>query len=146
MNVPNSMVEDVAQDVFISVFENLKNYDESKAQFSTWIFTIAKNKALNHLRKIKIKSFFGFQNEALECDKIVIPIDKILVEYEIGEKLVTYLNQLPQKYRTCCVLYFFNELKIEQIAVIEKCSVGTVKSRLFRGKEILKEQMKGYWV
>jgi RNA polymerase sigma-70 factor (ECF subfamily) len=138
MGISSQILEDLAQDVFLSAYQHLNDYDRTKSQFSTWLFSIAKNKAFNHTRKKKIKSFFGFVNEGL--DQNFSPnlfIDQLQnnIQHEI---LYQSVNSLPEKFKVCAVLYFYNDLKLEEIAKIEKCSLGTVKSRLFRAKESLK--------
>lgn len=143
LGVSSSLIEDIAQEVFLSAYINLKSFDSQKAQFSTWLFTIAKNKAINHLRKKKIKAFFGFSNEGIEKFNSEAVVTGSLDNQQRREELMQALSLLSQDHRAACVLYFYNELPIEQIAEIENCSVGTVKSRLFRAKQILKEQLKG---
>lgn len=142
MGISSSLVEDIAQDVFLSAYVHLKSFDADQAQFSTWLFSIAKNKALNHLRKKKLKTFFGFSNEAI-ADQNQYLVSGPIEEQQRREFLLNCVSSLPQEYRSSCTLYFYNDLKIEQIAAIEKCSIGTVKSRLFRSKQILKEKLKG---
>lgn len=143
LGVNSSSIEDVAQDVFLSAYINLKTFDANKAQFSTWLFTIAKNKAINHLRKKKIKNFFGFSNETFQKFEPEQVVSGTLEEQQRRKELTQAMSSLSQEHRNVCVLYFYNDLTLEEIAEIEKCTIGTVKSRLFRAKQILKEQLKG---
>lgn len=143
LGVSSSVIEDIAQEVFLSAYINLKSFDVSKSQFSTWLFTIAKNKAINHLRKKTISTFFGFSNETIEKNTSESVVSGRLEQEQQRDLLLHAVSSLPSEYRSTCVLFFYNDLKIEQIAEIEKCSIGTVKSRLFRAKQILKLQLKG---
>lgn len=138
MGVSSQMLEDIAQDVLLSVYQHLKTYDKTKSQFSTWLFSIAKNKAFNHSRKKKIRSFFGFVNEGLDQHfSSDIQLDRLQGNTQ-QKVIIKSLNSLPEKFKICAVLYFYNDLTIAEIAEIEGCSLGTVKSRLFRAKETLR--------
>lgn len=143
MGVSSSQVEDLAQDVFLSAYVHLKSFDASQAQFSTWLFAIAKNKSINHLRRKKLKAFFGFSNEALDAKVNEDSVEGTLENEQRRRFFLGCIRQLPEEYRSTCILYFYNDLKIEQIAEVEKCTPGTIKSRLFRAKQILKEKLKG---
>jgi RNA polymerase sigma-70 factor (ECF subfamily) len=142
MGISSTNVEDIAQDVFISAFQNLSSFDHSKSQFSTWLFTIAKNKAINYSRKKQLKSFFGFNNETLDqhCSTD-LPFDQIQ-NTRLKGIIADSLHTLPNNFKTCAVLFFYSDLNLQEIAEIEKCSVGTVKSRLFRAKEAMKKNLK----
>lgn len=143
LGINSAALEDVAQEAFLSAYIHLKSFDANKSQFSTWLFTIAKNKAINHMRKKTLKSFFGFYNESIEKLIPETVVDGELEEQQRNDHILKAMSELSKDHRTVCVLYFFNELTIEQIAEIERCSLGTVKSRLFRAKQILKEHLKG---
>lgn len=138
MGISSLVIEDIAQDVFISAYINIKSYDSNKSEFSTWLFSIAKNKAINHIRRNKIKLFFGFVHQDTD---ITINAEVVMSKKQEYKLVLELVNALPSEYKTSCLLYFFNDLKIEQISVIENCSPGTIKSRLFRAKKILKNKM-----
>lgn len=138
MHIPYAQVEDLAQDIFITVFEKLDQYQPEKSQLITWIFTIARNKAVSYFRHKKIKDFFGFSNEGLSSS-VELDLTQEIQQKENQVIVTTALQKLTLQYRTVCTLYFFNNLSLEEIATIEKCSLGTVKSRLFRGKNNLKK-------
>lgn len=143
MGVSSTLVEDIAQDVFLSAYVHLKTFNADQSQFSTWLFAIAKNKAINHMRKKRLKSFFGFSNEVLDPAIGFAEVGGCLEGEERRLLLLNCISSLQSEYRSSCLLYFYNDLKIEQIAEIEKCSQGTIKSRLFRAKQLLKEKLKG---
>ena len=63
----------------------------------------------------------------------------ILEKRNLSSRVHSAINRLPEKFQTAVILSYFNELSIEEIAHIEECPVGTVKSRIFRGKQILRQ-------
>lgn len=97
---------------------------------------------MNQLRRKKIKNFFGFKNESLEQEKNVLVAFENIQNTQASSKILKAVESLPSQQRAMLGLYFFNELSMEEIATIEKCSVGTVKSRLFRAKEKLNSILK----
>lgn len=141
MGIPKDHVEDLAQDVFIAVYRNLNVFDSSKAQLSTWIFSIAKNKAINFIRLKKVKSFFGFQNESLESEKSESDLDRRLQNQDQQKLIRRALENLPAAQKSAFVLFYYSDLSLEEISVIENCSIGTVKSRLGRLKNELKTKL-----
>jgi RNA polymerase sigma-70 factor (ECF subfamily) len=109
----------------------LSGYDSSRALFSTWLFTIARNRCINlHKRSRPI----GLD----ELDSIadVRPTDPI-VSQEISQQLDRALAALPVDQRSAFVLAEIEELPYAEIALIEQTTLGTVKSRIHRAKERL---------
>jgi RNA polymerase sigma-70 factor (ECF subfamily) len=125
--------EDATQEAFVSAFENLPRFDASRAQFATWLLTMVRNRCLNQLKR---------RNE--EPIHRVEPIDHRqgsdqVVEREIWSDLSRALGQLPVEQRTAFVLAEMQELPYAEIAMIEGVELGTVKSRVSRARERLRQ-------
>jgi RNA polymerase sigma-70 factor, ECF subfamily len=123
--------EDVTQEVFLAAFANLSGYDSSRAAFSTWLFTIARNRCLNLLQ----------QRQPLPLNELD-PIGDVtstdpVVSQELSQQLDRALAALPVEQRTAFVLAEIEELPYAEIARIEQTSLGTVKSRIHRAKQRL---------
>lgn len=141
--------EDITQDVFISVWKHIRGFDTEK-RFKTWIFTIAKNTALNRLKKKKPKLFSEFTLEEEEKSAIVdslpdptsLPED-IFMHKELSRELIEALETLPPMYRLVLLLYYFEDFSLQETAEILKESLNTVKSRHRRGLIILRKYLGG---
>ena len=138
--------EDVVQDTLIKLYTHA-NYYKNIAKFSTWIFTIAKNNALTELRKNKRKRTdslytddgrfldIGSKEESLESK----------VQNEIAiDQLNKFLDEIPENFRIAVVLRDFQELSYEEISKILEIPIGTIKSRINRGRIQLAEKMKHF--
>ena len=123
--------QDVTQEAFLAAFVNLSGYDSSRAAFSTWLFTIARNRCLNLLKQRRPIALN-------EPDSIgdVTSADPI-VSRELSLQLDRALAALPVEQRSAFVLAEIEELPYAEIARIERTSVGTVKSRIHRAKQRL---------
>ena len=123
--------QDVTQEAFLAAFVNLSSYDSSRAAFSTWLFTIARNRCLNLLKQRRPIALN-------ELDPIgdVTPADP-MVRQELSQLLERALAALPVEQRSAFVLAEIEELPYAEIARIECTSVGTVKSRIHRAKQRL---------
>jgi RNA polymerase sigma-70 factor (ECF subfamily) len=132
-------VEDITQEVFIAVYEKLSTYDSDRSEFSTWLFTIARNKSLNHIRKKKWLYHHCDKERALPTEP-----SEILGNKELITRLNQVLDQLPGGQKRAFVLAEFENLPYEKIAQIECASLGTIKSRIFRAKEKLREAMESF--
>jgi RNA polymerase sigma-70 factor (ECF subfamily) len=123
--------EDVTQDVFLAAFANLSGYDSSRAAFSTWLFTMARNRCLNLLQQRRPVPLN-------ERDPIgaVTSTDPIISQ-ELSQHLDRALAALPVEQRTAFILAEIEELPYAEIARIEQTSLGTVKSRIHRAKQRL---------
>jgi RNA polymerase sigma-70 factor (ECF subfamily) len=137
-NFPRPVIEDLAQDTFFRAYKSLSSYDRNKgATFPTWLFTIAKNLALNEksreqTRKKKIMDIF-FRKEDIHSGP-----ENNLEMKGLRSKIQRALNLVPFDFRTAVILSYFDDLSLKEIAGIENCSIGTVKSRIFRGKQLLR--------
>jgi RNA polymerase sigma-70 factor, ECF subfamily len=123
--------EDVTQEAFLSAFANLSRYDSSRAAFSTWLFTIARNRCINllkHSRPIALDELDSIAN-VTQTDPIV--------SQELSQQLDCALAELPVEQRSAFVLAEIEELPYAEIARIERTSLGTVKSRIHRAKQRL---------
>ncbi len=137
------MVEEIAQETFVRAYKNLKSYDpERGASFSTWLFVIGKNLAINEATKASNKNEIatedGMATETYENAEISTP-ETILRAKQTQKIVHSALGQVPPDFRRAVVLSHLAEHSLEEIAEIENCSVGTIKSRIFRGKEILRK-------
>lgn len=141
-------VEDLTQEAFIKAFHSLHNFDRQFA-FSTWLFKIATNNAIDYLRKKKLFTFSIDKDiESDDSDyKFEIPDmesgpDKHLMDTEMRSILNEAIESLPEKYRQVIVLRHKKELEYEEIAKLLKLPLGTVKAHIFRGRELLNKYLK----
>ena len=144
--------EDLAQNVFVQVFKSASRY-QSKAKFSTWLFTIARNLCLNEIRRRSrhpaesLDAPLPEQEDQparqFEDTKSILPPDQLL-QGELVEKIERALACLPENQRTALLLCRQEELSYEEIAEVLDCSVSATKSLIHRGRETLKEKLKPY--
>lgn len=141
--------EDITQRTFIRVWKAAANY-EPDAQFSTWLFTIAKNLAFNESRRRKRKHSFSLE-EYVTVKKGNVPASEAelspqdaLMARELNEQIDKALAKLPEKARAAVQLRRFQELSYEEIADILDTSISATKSLLFRARQQLKETLKRY--
>jgi RNA polymerase sigma-70 factor, ECF subfamily len=140
--------EDLAQEVFVKVFLSASRY-EPKAGFSTWIYRIATNAALNYIRDERSlrHASIGQHNQELEPDCVVDPpdpkagIEEQLIERERGRQIRNALTNLPENQRLALILTKYQELSLKETAAVLKCSEVAVKSLIFRAYSTLRERL-----
>jgi RNA polymerase sigma-70 factor (ECF subfamily) len=144
--------EDLAQNVFIRVFQSAGRYEVS-AKFSTWIFTIARHLCLNEIRRRgrhPAQSLESSQSEDEEQAPKQYPDSKThsppqaCMHRELEQKIQESLTELPEKQRLAIALCQEEELSYEEIALVLGCSLSATKSLIHRGRETLKERLKPY--
>lgn len=136
-------VENVAQEVFIQIYLSLPNYKTDN--FKAWISRITTNKAIDSIRKKRS----SFQEEPMKeegqlevlnlGDQLEDPLAS-LIKKEDKRELDELLEELPDIYRTIIVKYYFDEKSYKDIAREEGLSVKTIESRLYRGRNLLREK------
>ena len=125
--------EDIAQDVFLTAYKKLASFDRARSSFSTWLFTIARNKSLNALKKKKPISV----SEPPEKTNPHNPSDD-MAKKEFYDQLDKTLQALPSRQRRAFILAEFEKLPYTEIAQIEGTRLGTIKSRINRAKQKLR--------
>jgi RNA polymerase sigma-70 factor (ECF subfamily) len=144
--------EDLAQIVFLQVYKSAKRY-ESRAKFSTWLFTIARNLCLNEIRRRSRHPADSLEEahaehedqprQQFEDQDNVLPPEQLL-HGELAQKIEEALAGLPENQRTAILLCRQEELSYEEIAEILGCSLSATKSLIHRGRETLKDKLKPY--
>lgn len=141
--------EDITQRTFIRVWKGAHTY-EPGAQFTTWLFTIAKNLVFNESRRRKRKPFFSL-DEHVEQSSSPAQEDyhgsspqAALLQQELREQVDKALDALPEKARMAVQLRRFQEMSYEEIAHILDTSVSATKSLIFRARQQLKEALSRY--
>ena len=138
--------EDVVQDTLIKLYTHASYY-KNIAKFSTWIFTIAKNNALTELRKNKRKqtdSLWTDDGKVIDINSNDQTLDR-RVQNEIAvDQLNKFLQEIPENFRMAVVLRDFQELSYDEISKILEIPIGTIKSRINRGRIQLAEKMKHF--
>jgi RNA polymerase sigma-70 factor (ECF subfamily) len=144
--------EDLAQEVFLRVYRARENYEPS-AKFTTWLFRIATNLALNSVRdhryeKLEISMDAPIVADSEEGDErmMEVPdehpdIEQHLVE-EARKKMIRHaIEKLPEKQRAAVLLHKYQELDYAEISKILQCSESALKSLLFRAYETLRVEL-----
>ncbi|HEY6906993.1 MAG TPA: sigma-70 family RNA polymerase sigma factor, partial [Ignavibacteriaceae bacterium] len=135
----SNAVDDIAQDVFLTVYRNLNSF-RFESQFTTWLYRITVNKCKDYMRKIKIRNIFTPIKEAEEQigDTMAFENSDIVV---LVHKAIA---RLPEKLRVPLLLKDIEGMSYQEIAETVQCEIGTVKSRIFRAREGLKSILKPY--
>lgn len=138
--------EDIVQEAFVKAWRNLWRFD-SRRRFRPWMFRIAKNAAVDHLRKRRTVPFSSFEDERgnnILADSLTddspLP-DELLNRKDIGQALAETIGRLPITYREVLILRHHDGFAFGEIAEITKCSVNTAKSRHRRGLAMLRTML-----
>ena len=134
--------DELAQDVFVRVYENLDRFDDSK-RFFPWLYTVASNVIRNHLKKHRSILFrFKKANFTHEQLRDTHTPEKSVSDIQQQKKLSQCILKLPTIQKEAVVLRYYQELSFEEIAEIQSCSVAAAKMRVYRALEQLNSFMK----
>ena len=144
--------EDLAQSAFIQAYRAIDRFNFS-SRFITWLFTIARNLALNELRRRSRHPADSLEQsveteektftQQYEDKKSPIPYEDI-VKSELLYKVEEALARLPENQRTAITLFQQEDMSYEEIARVLGCSLSATKSIIHRGRETLKQALKPY--
>lgn len=142
---------DLTQEAFIKAFRSIGSF-KGDSSFFTWLYRIAVNTALTHLKRNRLRRFFSFetldqeisQSELVEVLAAKTKTDKPMMLNELQEKLNEALQRLSLKHRTVVILYEIEGLSHQEIAQVMECSEGTVRSRLHYAKQQLQSYLQDY--
>jgi len=137
LGVRGARAEDLAQETFLRAFKALGSFDPARAAFSTWLFTIARRLAIGEWRRARQEG----QNALEACNEASSlgpdPAQSALLA-ERARRVERALLALPEQLRSTFFFSQIKELTLEEVAELEGCAVGTVKSRIFRAREQLR--------
>lgn len=143
----SATAEDLAQEVFLRVYRARKQYSPS-AKFTTWLFRIATNLALNSVRDNRHRQMDVSIDAPVEEDEapLQLParemrIDQHMIERDRAEFIRQAISSLPEKQRVAVLLHKYEEMDYAEIARILECSESALKSLLFRAYETLRVQL-----
>ena len=132
------LAEDLLQDTFLKLYTHKNSYKEV-AKFSTWIYTIAGNFAKTELRKFKRRKTYSHSDLSFDDREFIIEdksktASEILHQDQLSKELNECLYKLPLKFKTIIILRDIQELSYDEISTIVDLPLGTVKSRINRGR------------
>ena len=130
----SNLVDDIAQDVFITIYRNLKHF-RFESQFTTWLYRITVNRCKDYLRRINVRKIFSPLDDGYEVAEYSSPVEN----NDISKIVTDAISKLPVKLRMPLILKDIEGFSYQEIAETLKCEMGTVKSRIFRGREKLKD-------
>ena len=136
---------DLTQEVFIKVYNSLARY-RSEFKFSTWIYKIAHNAAIDHLRRHAVRGQALVAGEDCERREVALKSLRLTPEQESEKKercseIEAVVQTLPAGYRELIVLRHSHDLSYDEIAEVTGLPLGTVKNRLFRAREAMRDQL-----
>lgn len=131
--------EDITQEIFIKIYRNLSKF-RGDSNIYTWIYKITINTIRTYAKKDKALG------NALPIDYIEDVPDDTWDENELIEALqntrvISLIQRLPEKYKEILILYYYQDLKVEDICSVLNEPSGTIKSKLHRGRNMLKEML-----
>jgi RNA polymerase sigma-70 factor (ECF subfamily) len=134
-------VEDLAQETFVKAWQRLETYDPSRP-FKAWIARIAVNTAIErHRSDSRLPPMTDLEDVgAVVASSGPDPV-AALIGGESRRMLLTRLKELPERYREVVVLRFVEELSYEEITEMLGLPLGSVKTRIFRGRELLRQRL-----
>jgi len=140
--------KDLVQETFIKAFSSLKSYNPNY-RFTTWLYKIAANSSIDHIRKKKIQTYSLDQPVNTKDGQMSIEVadmsyhpEKDLSDKRTHLSITDAINSLPEKYMQVIHMRHREDKSYEEIARILMVPVGTVKARIFRARELLKKKLK----
>ncbi len=136
--------EEICQDVFLKVYEKLPEFN-FQSKLSTWIATIAYRHAINHLRRQRMQ-FQEIPEEEGWADRFIERQDpaEILSADDEDKRVMLFVDQLPSQYKAVLTLFHLDGMNYAEIGQVMDMPEGTVKSYLFRARNLLKEKLTRY--
>ncbi len=143
--------QDATQEIFIKLYRSLPVWIREKAKFSTWLYRLAANHAIDCWRARRRRSETQVLGESGDeewreyslGEAIRSPYSEVEGREQVDEirRRVDYLPELQKKV---FVLRYFQEMRLEEIAVVENCSLGTVKTSLFRATQTIRKALRRF--
>lgn len=133
------IAEDISQDTFVYVLVNKKEYD-FKYNLKTYLYTIAKCRAINYLKKYKKE--YSIENQNINQFIFEEKIESNLIKEENKKELQNVLKNLPEKYQNVIYLKYFKNFKYKEISIILNITMPKVKILIHRAKKMIESNIK----
>jgi RNA polymerase sigma factor (sigma-70 family) len=146
--------QDLVQNTYLKAFRSMKNYAKG-TNAKAWLFTILKNTFINEYRKLvrqpRKVDYDEVLNHHQEDDNhssfsSYVDLREEMIESMMGDEVTIAISELPDDFRIVILLCDIEECSYEEIAEITQIPIGTVRSRLHRARNMLKEKLRGYAV
>ncbi len=141
---------DLVQETYLKAYRFIDSYDAG-TNAKAWLFKILKNAFINEYRKkskqparVDYEDFIGYQDSDDRSNVEFVDLRQEIFQGMIGDEVTKALNSLPVDFRTVVLLCDVEGFSYEEIAKITDIPIGTVRSRLHRARNMLKEQLKSY--
>lgn len=132
--------EDIAQETFLKLMHQLRDRS-TPDNVSAWLYRVAANLCRDYWRSASYRREKQVLNRLQEQKDRQMQVFEICERRETRLEMITLLNDLPDKQREIVILRFYNDLKLQEIADVLECPVGTIKSRLFHALRFLKSRI-----
>ncbi len=143
--------QDATQEIFIKLYRSLPIWTREKARFSTWLYRLAANHAIDCWRSRRRRAESPITGDTREDGWVEYPLgDAIRSPYqevagrEQVDEIRRCVDHLPELQKKVFILRYFHELKLEEIAEVENCSLGTVKTSLFRATQTIRKALRRF--
>ena len=144
---------DLTQEAYAKAWKYIKNYHPG-TNAKAWLFRITQNEFINFYRKqkrapqsVELQDFVAYHGEDGDTrggSSAYVDLSVELFQEIMGDEITEAMNGLDQKFRTVVLLCDIEDFTYEEVAAIVNVPIGTVRSRLHRGRNLLKSQLKGY--
>ncbi|MDM5328957.1 sigma-70 family RNA polymerase sigma factor [Neobacillus sp. CF12] len=135
-----AIAEDLTQDIFVKCYKNLHTYS-GKSKLRTWLWRIAINHCKDFHRSWYNKNVIIAGEEMPSNGTKKELVEQTVIQKEEDDELIAAIMKLPIKYREVIYLFYYEELPLKEIALVTDTGLNTVKTRLRRAKELLKEEL-----
>lgn len=136
--------EELAQDGFLRAFRNLDQF-RGDAKFSTWLYRIIYNLCMTRVtRRRSQPKLMDIHDEEFYKEVFVddeLPIDEQIEQSELQKMIVEEVEKLPENYRAAVTLFYLQEMSYDEMCHMMNLPLGTVKTNLFRGRNLLRQRM-----
>ena len=136
-------MEDIGQEVFLSVYKSMRDFDASRGTpFAAWLFITARNRCISELRKnSRVNISIEDTIELVDQDKSP---EQAAIDNERLDAIQVSIEQLPEPYKSS-ILQSLRGISLQEIAFSDGISLGTAKSRIFRAREKMKSMLFKYF-
>ncbi len=144
MSGSESLAEDVTHDVFLALMRDGAQYDATRGSLTTYLYAITRNRVLRLLAREKIYVVRDDEDDNSWEESFVAPDDPLadLSRREMTESVRQAVLALPLHYRELIILCYLQDTTYEEAARVTGCAIGTVRSRLSRGRGLLLEKLR----